>query len=100
MMDELVPMIGDDFPEIDVEGVIRAFLYYPQECGRNIDEILRMVKALQTGDASGAACPANWPDNELVGDHVIVPPASSIDDAKKNAAKYENYDWWFCHREA
>ena len=83
---------------IDVEGVIRSFLYYPQECGRNVDEILRMVKALQTTDAKGVACPANWPDNELVGDHVIVPPASNVEDAKKNAETYENFDWWFCHK--
>lgn len=84
---------------VDDEGVIRSFLYYPQECGRNIAEILRMVKALQTTDGKGVACPANWPENELIGDHVIVPPASSVDQAKENAEKYENYDWWFCHKE-
>ena len=83
---------------VDDEGVIRSFLFYPQECGRNVDEILRMIKALQTTDGAGVACPANWPNNELVGDHVIVPPASSVDDAKKNAEAFENFDWWFCHK--
>lgn len=80
---------------VDPEGTLRQVLYYPQEAGRNIKEILRSVKALQ--QASGVAVPANWPDNELIGDNVIIPPAKDEDSAKANADKYENYDWWFCH---
>lgn len=83
---------------IDPEGVIRTILYYPQEIGRNIDEILRVVKALQTSDANGVATPANWPENELVGDHVIVPPASDEKTAEERLKNYECFDWWFCHK--
>ena len=83
---------------IDPEGVIRTILYYPQEIGRNIDEIVRVVKALQTSDANGVATPANWPDNELVGDHVIVPPASNEKTAEERLKNYECFDWWFCHK--
>ena len=83
---------------IDPEGIIRTILYYPQEIGRNIDEIVRVVKALQTSDANGVATPANWPNNELVGDHVIVPPASDEKTAEERLKNYECYDWWFCHR--
>lgn len=38
---------------VDPNGVIRAILYYPQELGRNMDEILRMVKGLQISDQNG-----------------------------------------------
>jgi len=84
---------------VDPNGVIRAILYYPQELGRNMDEILRMVKALQVSDKYGVAIPANWPNNELIRDEVIVPPASTIEEAQERLKKYKCYDWWFCHRE-
>ena len=44
---------------VDAEGLIRIMLYYPQEIGRNMDEILRVVKALQTADANSVAMPAS-----------------------------------------
>jgi peroxiredoxin (alkyl hydroperoxide reductase subunit C) len=88
---------------MDTKGIIRIILYYPQEIGRNMDEILRIVKVLQIADEHKVAVPANWPNSELVGDHVIVPPAKSVEDAKKRleAAKigdHECYDWWLCHK--
>lgn len=44
---------------IDPHGTVRLILFYPQEVGRNIDEILRIVKALQTVDKYKVAAPAN-----------------------------------------
>ena len=85
---------------LDPKGVIRTILYYPQEIGRNIDEIVRAVKALQKSDADGVATPANWPENELIKDRVIVPPASDCETAEKRTKEYECFDWWFCHKEA
>ncbi len=82
---------------IDPQGILRLMLYYPQEIGRNMDEIVRIVKALQTSDAQGAM-PANWPNNEMLGDRVIVPPACCVEDAKKRLQDFEGYDWWFCHK--
>ncbi len=83
---------------VDPNGVIRAMLYYPQELGRNMDEIVRMVKALQVADKNKVAMPANWPNNELVGDEVIIPPASDEKTAAERPKQYECYDWWFCHK--
>ncbi len=88
---------------VDPNGVIRLILYYPQEIGRNMDEILRAVKALQTSDKNGVATPANWPENELIGDKVIIPPASDEKTAKERlekakAGEFECYDWWFCYK--
>lgn len=88
---------------IDPKGIIRAILYYPQELGRNIDEILRMVKGLQVSDANGVALPANWPNNELIGDKAIIPPAQDEKTAKERlekakAGEIECYDWWFCYK--
>lgn len=83
---------------IDPKGILRTVLYYPQELGRNMDEILRIVKGLQKIDENGVALPANWPNNELVKDEVIVPPASDVETAEKRKKEYECFDWWFCHK--
>lgn len=88
---------------VDPNGVMRAMLYYPQELGRNMDEILRMVKGLQTVDTNKVAIPANWPNNELIGDKVIVPPASTVADKKKREeskakGEIECFDWWLCYK--
>ncbi|MFW6119609.1 MAG: peroxiredoxin [Petrotogales bacterium] len=83
---------------VDPKGIIRAILYYPQELGRNLDEIVRMVKGFITADKHGVAIPANWPNNELVNDEVIIPPASTVKDAEERPKKYDCYDWWFCHK--
>jgi len=83
---------------VDPQGIMRAMIYYPQELGRNMDEILRMVRGLKTNDEHGVAIPANWPNNELIGDEVIIPPASDEQTAKERVKQYECYDWWFCHK--
>jgi len=88
---------------VDPHGFIRLILYYPQEIGRNIDEILRALKALQTSDKYEVATPADWPNNELIGDKVIVRPASDVETAKQRlelakAKEIECYDWWFCYK--
>ncbi|MEZ0575459.1 peroxiredoxin [Halodesulfovibrio aestuarii] len=84
---------------IDPNGIVRTIFYYPQEIGRNISEILRTVRALQTSDKNKVAIPANWPKNELIGDRVIIPPAQTVNDAKVRLDTHEGYDWWFCHKE-
>lgn len=83
---------------IDPEGIIRLILYYPAEVGRNVAEILRVLEAFQVSDKHNVAMPANWPNNELIGDRVIVPPPSNIADAKERPKKYDCFDWWFCHK--
>lgn len=88
---------------VDDQAKIRLILYYPQELGRNIDEIVRAVEALQIADKHRVALPADWPNNELIKDRVIIPPATDakalqerLEQAK--TGEIECYDWWFCHR--
>ncbi len=88
---------------IDPKGVIRAIIYYPPELGRNFDEILRALKGLQVSDEHGVAIPADWPNNELIGDKVIVPPANTVELKEKRlqqqkAGEIECYDWWLCYK--
>ncbi|MGM0468192.1 MAG: peroxiredoxin, partial [Promethearchaeati archaeon] len=54
----------------------------------------------QTADKENAAVPANWPNNELIGDHVIVPPAKDVKTAKERLEdpNITCFDWWLCHR--
>lgn len=54
---------------IDPTGKIRAILYYPLTTGRNMDEILRLLMALQTTDNFGVSTPVDWQpgDDVLVG---------------------------------
>jgi peroxiredoxin (alkyl hydroperoxide reductase subunit C) len=61
---------------IDPRKKIRLTMTYPMSVGRNFDEILRVIDALQTGDAKRIATPADWKP----GDKVIIPP--SIKDAE------------------
>lgn len=83
---------------IDPEGIIRLILYYPAEVGRNMAEILRVLEAFQVSDKHNVAMPANWPNNELIKDRVIVPPPTDIRVAKERKKQYECFDWWFCHK--
>jgi len=90
---------------VDPESKIRAILYYPAELGRNMDEIVRMVKGFQKSEEEGVAIPANWPENELVESNVIMPPASNEEEIRKRRkqerkGKINCYDWWLCHKKS
>jgi peroxiredoxin (alkyl hydroperoxide reductase subunit C) len=64
---------------IDPKGYVRALLYYPQQLGRSVDELLRIFQGLQTVDASGVSCPADW----VPGQQVVVPSPGTVDEAAK-----------------
>jgi len=83
---------------IDPEGTIRLMIYYPQEVGRQIDEVLRALRALQIADKNKVAMPENWPNNELIGEKVIIPPPKDVVEAEKRANVTEGYDWWFTYK--
>jgi peroxiredoxin (alkyl hydroperoxide reductase subunit C) len=83
---------------IDPNGVIRLMIYYPQEIGRQIDEVLRALKAMQISDANKVAMPENWPNNELLKDKVIIPPPKDVKEAEKRKGSKEGYDWWFTYK--
>jgi len=63
---------------IDPLKKIRLIMYYPLNVGRNMDEILRALTALQTSDKYKVAMPLDWKK----GDKVIVPPPKTLDEMK------------------
>lgn len=77
---------------IDPKRVIRALLYYPLNAGRNVEEILRLVTALQTTDRFVCATPANWRE----GEKVVVPPPKTVQEVDQVLAKseYEHRDFY------
>lgn len=78
---------------IDPSRKLRAMIYYPLNVGRNFDEVLRVVDALQTTDKHGVACPANW----RPGEKVIVPPPLTVQAAAERVKTkdMEVTDWYF-----
>ena len=54
---------------IDPDNVVRSVNFYPMQVGRNMNEIVRLVEALQTVDEAKVLTPANWEQ----GDDVMVP---------------------------
>jgi peroxiredoxin (alkyl hydroperoxide reductase subunit C) len=81
---------------IDDKQTLRAMIYYPLSTGRNTDEILRLIQALQTKDKHGVATPANW----RPGDQVIVPPPNTQEMAEERVKEkgVECKDWYFCKK--
>ena len=64
---------------IDPNKKIRLTMTYPMNVGRNFDEILRVIDALQLGDKNKIATPADW----VPGGKVIIPPSIKDDQAKE-----------------
>ncbi len=83
---------------IDPKAKIRALIYYPLSNGRNFDEIIRILIAMQTADAHQIATPANWQP----GDDVIIPPPGSCGTAQERVDKagtdYYCLDWFICFK--
>jgi len=82
---------------IDDKQMVRAIIYYPLTTGRNMQEILRVVKALQVTDENGVATPANWEP----GQKVILPPPKSAEAAEQRVAEegVDCKDWYFCKKD-
>lgn len=81
---------------MDEKQIIRAIIYYPLTTGRNMDEILRLIQALQTTDKNGVATPANW----RPGDKVIVPPPRTQEMAEERLKdkNIEVIQWYFSRK--
>lgn len=80
---------------IDPKRTIRAMIYYPLNVGRNFDEIVRVVDALQAADKTGFACPADW----APGKPMIKPPPSTTKDAeaRMNDTSLDVKDWYLSY---
>ncbi|WP_135256065.1 peroxiredoxin [Thermus caldilimi] len=79
---------------IDPNGILRGMLYYPLTTGRNIDEILRFIRALQFTDRTGLNTPADWQP----GEPAIVKPPATLDEVKADEARkaeYTEYKRWY-----
>lgn len=74
---------------IDPAGIIRAISWYPITIGRNIDEMVRLVAALQISDRHEVATPAGW----WPGDDVILPPPQTAHQLR--TAQNSEHDWYF-----
>lgn len=64
---------------IDPNGIIRLIMYYPLNIGRNMDEIKRVLIALQTASKNSVSLPLNWQP----GEKVIVPPPKSLKEVEE-----------------
>lgn len=81
---------------IDPKHVIRAIIYYPLNVGRNVEEVLRLIDALQTADTKGVACPVNWKPGEKV---IVPPPKTEKDVQERLNGPYERLDFYLCKKE-
>ncbi|GEN47128.1 peroxiredoxin [Alkalibacillus haloalkaliphilus] len=82
---------------IDDQQVVKSIIYYPLTTGRNMDEIVRLVKALQTTAEHQVSTPADW----TPGDKVIVPPPASKQEAEARAKdeSLEVIDWYIAKKD-
>ncbi len=82
---------------IDPKRTIRALVYYPLNVGRNVNEIARLLDALQTADKNGVATPVDWKP----GDKVVVPPPKTEAEVAERAGhkEYERFDFYLNKKE-
>lgn len=82
---------------IDPTKKIRLIMYYPLNVGRNMDEILRALEALQFSDENGAACPLDWKK----GDKAIVPPPKTLKAYEERLAddSVEKTTWYLAKKQ-
>ncbi|RMG82683.1 MAG: peroxiredoxin [Bacteroidetes bacterium] len=82
---------------MDPNRKIRLIMYYPLNVGRNMDEIKRVLIALQTADANACALPLNWRE----GEKVIVPPPKNLKEMEERlqSKDYELVDFYLAKRD-
>ncbi len=81
---------------IDPAKKIRLIMYYPLNVGRNMEEILRVLNALQIADKYKVALPLNWKP----GEKVIVPPPKTVDEMEeREKSDYEMVDFYLAKRD-
>jgi 1-Cys peroxiredoxin 6 len=73
---------------IGPDNKVRATLCYPPAVGRNIPELIRVVKALQLADAYPIATPVNWSP----GERVMIQPSLSDAEASSRFAEFTRHD--------
>lgn len=80
---------------IDPKRKVRLIMYYPQNVGRNMDEMIRVLKAMQLSAKHGVVLPLNWQP----GDKVIVPPPRTVEEMKeREKSDYEMVDFYLAKK--
>lgn len=81
---------------IDPDGIVRATLHYPPTNGRSVEEILRLLEAIQTTATHGVGTPEGW----RPGDPVVVSPPTTVEASRAQEAdqQLERRDWYYCTR--
>ncbi|HDN75846.1 MAG TPA: redoxin domain-containing protein, partial [Acidilobales archaeon] len=80
---------------VDDKGIIRFISYYPNEIGRSIKEILRVIDALKYAKEHKVLIPAEWKPGDKVLAH--TPSSSKEVEERLRSEKYECIDWYFCY---
>lgn len=82
---------------IDPSKKIRLIMYYPLNVGRNMDEILRVLEAMQVADKYKVALPLDW----RKGEKVIVPPPKTADEMSErvNDTTLEKVDFYLAKKD-
>lgn len=80
---------------IDPEGYVRALIHYPMNVGRSVDELLRVLQALQMTDACQLATPEGW----TLGEQAVLPPPLDQAEADKRST-VNGGAWYLTHAEA
>ncbi|MCK9290964.1 MAG: peroxiredoxin [Bacteroidales bacterium] len=81
---------------IDPVGKIRLIMYYPLNVGRNMDEIIRALQALQVSDEHKVALPLDW----RPGDKAIVPPPKTVEEMEERMkSDYEMIDFYLAKKQ-
>jgi len=74
---------------IDPDNTIRAILTYPDYVGRNIDELIRLLIALQTADKHNVLTPANWQP----GDDVLIESPKTVEEYDRMKVRNRRGDY-------
>jgi peroxiredoxin 2/4 len=83
---------------IDPDNVVQAIYFYPTVVGRNTDELLRVVTALQATSKEKVMTPVNWKaGNDLL---VPVPPTSSANSTAAVPEGYYSPAWYLWYKKA
>lgn len=81
---------------IDPKGILRAMIYYPRSLGRNMDEIKRVVQALQKSDQDKCSTPADWrPGKDVI---IPGPPAQASRRARVSPGELYSPRWYLTLR--
>ena len=80
---------------IDPNGKIRLIMYYPLNVGRNMEEVVRVLQALQAADQHKIACPLNWKPGEKV---IVPPPKTVAAMEEREKSDYEMVDFYLARK--